>query len=316
MTLLRLDGRVPADTRVPGGLITGEDLASVWPEVSTRLGKLLTSRGATRDLADDVVQEVAARALARGVVFEDAADLMRWAVPVALNLLVDSARAAGRVTVGIDGWDSAVSDVADVVAHRDRLHRVLGAVAHLSAADRAALTSDEAPIDRREAVKLAVRRHRARRRLIALVDGVAGILVWFGVWGRRTRATRGVAVATVPVALALPVALVLVTPAPVESPREVRISTASPRLADARVPAAPRPAVRRPAERPATVRTGAASVSAVRRPGTKPKPQPREVLRVGSQGNGVRVVERPATESDALLCLQQDLPLVGTPCVG
>ena len=149
-----MDGRTP-DTRPHAAVITGPSLADVWPEVSGRLGRLLASRGASRDLADDVVQEVAARALARAIVFEDAADLMRWAVPVALNLLVDSARHAGRVTVGIEGWDAAEGDVADLVAHRDRLTRVLGAVERLSDADRVALTSAEAPADRREAVKLA-----------------------------------------------------------------------------------------------------------------------------------------------------------------
>jgi DNA-directed RNA polymerase specialized sigma24 family protein len=283
-------------------LITGAALADVWPEVSTRLGKLLTSRGAARDVADDVVQEVAARALSHGIVFDDAADLMRWAVPVALNLLVDHARAAGRVTLGIDGYDTALADVADLVAHRDRLRQVLGAVARLSDADRAALAPEaEAPADRREAVKLAVRRHRARRRLLALVDGVAAFVGWLGVHARRSR----VAVTAVPVAFVLPVALVLVSPV---LPEQGRDATAAPRvvtpaLERAVTVSAPTRATVAPPARPAVAAPKARRVA-----GTAPAPKPSEVVRVGPKGNGVVVQERRATRSDHLVCVA-DLPV-------
>lgn len=313
MTLLEVGGR-PADTRVATGLITGAELADVWPEVSTRLGKLLTSRGAARDVADDVVQEVAARALAHGIVFIDAGDLMRWAVPVALNLLVDHARAAGRVTVGIDDYDAAEGDVADLVAHRDRLRQVLGAVARLSDADRAALAPEvESPLDRREAVKLAVRRHRARRRLLALVDGVAGLVAWIGVqgrmWGRRSRA----GVVLVPVAFILPAALVLVSPAgpdtrgePVTLPPAEAVAPAVSTSVETTVVKVVRAVASAPRPTIPPVPPGV----------TKPPTEPRDVVAVGPKGNRVRLGNRPATEDDHLFCLHVEVPGIGEPCVG
>lgn len=323
VTLLSFDGR-SADTRSSHDVITGASLSDVWPEVSTRLGRLLTSRGASRDVADDLVQEVAARALAREVVFADAADLMRWAVPVALNLLVDNARSAGRVTVGIDGWDAAEGDVADLVAHRDRLNRVLGAVARLSAADREALTAaEDAPSDRREAVKLAVRRHRARRRLLALVDGVAGlagVLGWIGVWARRARPGRSVAVAALPVAFVLPVALVLVNPAPEAAPERAIAMAPAPRVAVPVTVSRPLPAT---AARPA-VAVRPARATRVVAPKTPtvveddaPAPRaPSDVVKVGPKGNEVVVTGRPRNANDRLVCIYDPLPVVGAPCVG
>lgn len=311
-----MDGRSP-ETRAHAGMITGPSLADVWPEVSGRLGRLLASRGASRDLADDVVQEVAARALARGIVFDDAADLMRWAVPVALNLLVDSARHAGRVTVGIDGWDAAEGDVADLVAHRDRLTRVLGAVERLSDADRVALTSVEAPADRREAVKLAVRRHRARRRLLALVDGVAAFVALAGVWARRTRAPRTATVAALPVAFVLPVALVLVQPVPappaeraiaVAAPPRVAVPLSAPAAARAVRVAAPQRPASRGAARAEPARTVAKGVAA--------PPRTREVVNVGPDDERrLRIRQRNGTNGDHILCIHDPLPVVGSPCV-
>ncbi|HEX8002720.1 MAG TPA: hypothetical protein VF519_08490 [Mycobacteriales bacterium] len=299
-------------------MITGPSLADVWPEVSTRLGRLLASRGASRDVADDVVQEVAARVLAHGVTFADAADLMRWAVPVALNLLVDAARHNVRVEVGIDGWDRAEGDVADVVAHRDRLRRVVGAVARLSDADRAALTDGGAPADRREAVRLAVRRHRARRRLLALVDGVAaltGLLGGLGAWLRRWRPSR-VAVAAVPVAFVLPVALVLVQPVPQERRIDVAAAPGQAALVSPAGPAAaPRAATRpRAARRVAAAHPARRVAAAVP---ARPAPVPtKDVVNVGPRGREVRVIQRPRTAEDRLFCMDQPLPVVGMPCVG
>ena len=308
-----MDGRTP-DTRGRPGLITGDSLAEVWPEVSGRLGRLLASRGASRDVADDVVQEVAARALAREIVFDDAADLMRWAVPVALNLLVDSARHAGRVTVGIDGWDVAEGDVADLVAHRDRLTRVLGAVARLSDADRIALTSAESPADRREAVKLAVRRHRARRRLLALVDGVAAFVAWLGLSLRRARAPRAVSVAALPVAFVLPVALVLVQPAPHAPERAITIGApprvAAPLTVTAAAPAAPARATSGRASRAARRVTAAATVARPAGPAAK---RPREVVSVGPEGRELRIRQRQGTNGDHILCVHEPLPVIGEP---
>lgn len=293
-----------ADTRPRDDVITADDLSVVWPEVSHRLAKLLTSRGAPRDVVDDVVQETAARVLARGIVFDDAMDLMRWAVPVALNLLVDNARAAAKVTPVTEDHDAPVADVADLVAHRDRLGRVLGAVRQLSPADRAALaTPTEVPADRREAVKLAVRRHRARRRLLALVDGVAAFAALLGAWLRRSRSSA--ATATVAIAAA-PMALLLVAPfappSPDSAPATSGVSVQEPRRApvvrrSARVVPAAR--VARPA---AAVRVRRAAAPAA--PAAAPAVR-KDVARVGGgKAGGVAVVGRDRTDDDGFVCVR------------
>jgi hypothetical protein len=303
LTLLPV-GAGAADTRPRDDLITADDLSVVWPEVSHRLAKLLTSRGAARDVVDDVVQEVAARILAHGIVYVDAMDLMRWAVPVALNLLVDNARAAAKVTPVTEDHHSPVSDVADLVAHRDRLGRVLGAVRQLSPADRAALaTPSEAPADRREAVKLAVRRHRARRRLLALVDGVAAFLGVVGGWLRRTRSSA--ATATVAIAAA-PMALLLVAPyappAADPSPMTSGVSVQERR----RVPSVRRPARAVPVRRPAR------PVPVVRVRPVSPRPAPaapaakrEELARMGGgKAGAVAVLGHDASEEDGFVCVR------------
>lgn len=301
MSLLTVED-VTADTRARGNVITSASLGAVWPEVSHRLGKLLTSRGAPFDVVDDVVQEVAARALARRVTFTDAGDLMRWAVPVALNLLVDNARAARRVTYADAEPPESVPDVAELVVHRDRVGRVLHAVATLSPADRAALTGpDETPADRREAVKLAVRRHRARRRLLALVDGVAGLLVGLL---RRLRA----AAPTAAVAMALPVAFVVTTV--VAAPHATMISEAGATRVETYEPVAPAAHAAPRARVPAPVR--ATRVTAPR----KAAPAPRQMLNVGDDKAGLKVQEREPTQQDGLVCVRHlDLPPVPDFCV-
>jgi DNA-directed RNA polymerase specialized sigma24 family protein len=272
VTLRRVE--LGSGTRVPDGVITADALAVVWPEVSRRLTRLLASRGAAHDVTDDIVQEVAARVLSRGIVFEDAADLMRWTVPVALNLLVDHARATKRVAVGGD-VDTTVPDIADVVVDRDRLGRVLGAVAQLSDGDRAALVASGLPAaDRRESVRLAVRRHRARRRLLAIVDGAAGIAAWLGL---RLRRARGGAL-TASVALALPVGMFVDLPgdvrpalppgvqaaAPAALPGLIRLDAATSHRPAYAVGTA-RPVARRAARRATPVRHEAAPATTGRR---------------------------------------------------
>jgi hypothetical protein len=288
---------------VPGGVITADALAVVWPEVSRRLARLLASRGAAHDVVDDIVQEVAARVLSRAIAFEDAADLMRWTVPVALNLLVDHARATKRVTVG-GQVDTTVPDIADVVVDRDRLGRVLGAVAQLSDGDRAALVAPGVPAaDRRESVRLAVRRHRARRRLLALVDGAAGIAAWLGLrMGLRLRRTRS-GVLTATVALALPMGMF------VGLPRDVRPAPAPGVRAEAAPAALPRlirldAATSHPqayAAAPSTTRTAAAAARArhATAPGTHWSKQ------YGPHNANVQLDERDAAHGDGLVCIRR-----------
>ncbi|HVF05568.1 MAG TPA: hypothetical protein VNA20_12070 [Frankiaceae bacterium] len=280
-----------------------------------RLAKLLASRGAAPDVVDDVVQEVAARVLAKRIAFTDAMDLMRWAVPVALNLLVDNARAGQRLTPVTDDHDQPMADVADLVAHRDRLNRVLRALPLLSDSDRAVLTGPEVvPSDRKEAVRLAVRRHRARRRLLALVDGVAAFVALAAGLLRRTgrsAATAGVAIA------ATPVALMLLSPGTPTPQRDVAPATADAERASVERAVSRAAAVRTvPAARPrpatASVRKAAPPAAAK---AAAPRP-PDEVVRVpgGTNGGDIAVTGRDRRPDDGLVCLR-DVGSAGDICV-
>lgn len=70
--------------------------ARIWPAASTRLLRLLELRGLDKDTAEDIVQEVAARALASGFDFDGLDDFLWWAAPIVRNLHVDLLRAAAK----------------------------------------------------------------------------------------------------------------------------------------------------------------------------------------------------------------------------
>lgn len=154
----------------------------VWPEVEQPLRRYLASRALAGHEIDDVVQEVAARALDRQVPFADAGELRAWCFVVARRIRVDQVRLAGRsVELG------AASGVADRSQHRaldqveDRhlLSTVRAAVGQLADHERAALASADPLASRGERNRAAVARHRARRRLKQLV-GPFAVLPWLG----------------------------------------------------------------------------------------------------------------------------------------
>lgn len=175
----------------------------VWPQVNTSLISYLCRRGATFPQAQDISQEVALKVLTRDVAFTSAQDLLRWCYPVARNALVDEQRTASRIyTVPDVGSEEETGvDVVDrfdthvVVESRLRLQRVLAGIRQLSAADQTALApflADDGPAepaDRTESTRLAVRRHRARNRLVALVGPAAAALGW-ALGPRPARPTR------------------------------------------------------------------------------------------------------------------------------
>src|SRR5258708_28402810 len=78
-----------------GGAAVGHpqvDFAAEWPGVRAKLLRVLYSRNVSRPDAEDIVQEVAARALTRGRGFASQEDLARWAWRVAWNLRIDAVR--------------------------------------------------------------------------------------------------------------------------------------------------------------------------------------------------------------------------------
>jgi DNA-directed RNA polymerase specialized sigma24 family protein len=193
-------------SRADAPLIT-PPFESVWPDVERRLRALLFRRGLDSPSADDIVQEVALRALAHHVTYASAADLLRWAAPVACNLHVDLVRHRARVLDDPGATERpATVDVAREVAHRIELQRAFRGIAKLRPADREALIDAVAaepvvPRSRQEAVRLAVRRHRARNRLAVVLEQLAA---WAAAARLLARPRRFAALALVPAAVAVP----------------------------------------------------------------------------------------------------------------
>jgi hypothetical protein len=190
-----------------GALVITPPFEAVWPDVERRLRALLFRRGLDRASVDDVVQEVALRALANHVTYASATDLLRWAGPVACNLHVDLVRHRARLIDATEAEDhAAADDVPREVAHRIELQRAFRGIAALRPADREAIidavTSEPVvPRNRKEAVRLAVRRHRARSRLALVLEQLAA---WITGVKILRRGRRLVAVAALLPAAAIP----------------------------------------------------------------------------------------------------------------
>lgn len=170
------------------------DLGRAWPDVTRALHRQLTRFGFDRFQREDIIQEVALRAVRAEDSFESVTHLIRWSRTVAGNLAVDTIRSAKRVTLQETPEGPALGpDVASTVEARLRLHAVAIGLARLSASDRAAiLESTPAGVDRRTAVKYAVRRSRARARLALFVEGAAVVVAFLF---RRPKSTRGLSAA-------------------------------------------------------------------------------------------------------------------------
>lgn len=169
-------------TRANTRVITDARLAACWPEASAALRRYLSRRGVSPTDVEDMVQECALRVLAHAPTLLDRDDLLRWCLPVVRNLSVDAYRRGGRLIVIDDVPERpSTQDLHEHVEHRVELARVLKAITQLGIRDREAIFAavngdDSGPVDRREAVKLNVRRHRARQRLTALLAGLLGVL--------------------------------------------------------------------------------------------------------------------------------------------
>jgi hypothetical protein len=139
-----------------------------------------------RHSCEDVVQEVAVRALARRVSFDSADDLIGWALTVGHNLWTDEGRRWARrgggfaplpdpddnVLVGVAAGD----DPALLIEDRLIADTVLAALRSMSAVDRESIVrilEDVRSHGRAETNRWGQRRSRVRRRLRAVVDGAA-----------------------------------------------------------------------------------------------------------------------------------------------
>jgi DNA-directed RNA polymerase specialized sigma24 family protein len=149
---------------------------------------MLRRRGVRHHDVDEIVQETAARAISNGVTYTDADDLFRWASVVGGRLAIDLHRRGARLSDDELPDRADVVDVAMAAEHRVLLGVVRNRLPELSTRDQAVLLSglhEEPAANRRESVRVAVARHRARNRLRLLLDGLAGGAL-LG-WARRDR---------------------------------------------------------------------------------------------------------------------------------
>ena len=300
-------------------------ITEVWPTVSDQLLSYLRSLRVRPDLAEDIVQEVAARIVGRRVQFSSVEDLRPWAMKVAKNLAIDAWRSDRHLAGAPEQFDCpAPLDVSAQAEDRVVLDAVRGAMPRLSAADRDAIIAGLVPDEsasRKESVKMAVRRFRARTRLSAMLGGVAA---YIAILLRRLRDSpaRMALVGAVAV-LALDCGAVLhhLEPEPSSAPAE-RSVTASPGE-QPRVPVllaanvAPLPATSD--ERPAAAPPVTTSARRAARP-QEDRPivsSPRETLQVYTpvSDRPTRVDTRPRQEDDHLLCVGYGA-LVPKTCVG
>ena len=205
-------------------MITGgmpPTLTEVWPEVAERLGRMLRHRGIDRPTAEDAVQETALKVVRAEVAFDGADDLFRWASVVAWRVAVDASRKQRRVELTALPDRPGPTNVALQVEQRTAVEAVGAGLRRLSAADRRALLDAPARgtgLSRQEAVRLNVRRHRARARLLALLEGMVGVLGWLSV-RRHPKMARLAPVSAAMVVPLLSTGLVLI-PHVAEEPRQ------------------------------------------------------------------------------------------------
>lgn len=173
---------------------------------------MLRRRGVRHHDIDEIVQETAVRVISTRVAYDDADDLFRWASVVGGRLAIDVHRRGVRLSDQELPDRADVVDVATAAEHRVVLRAVRDRLPEMSPRDQEMLLSairDEPAASRRESVRLAVARHRARNRLRLLLDGLAGIGIL--AWIRRNRLwsapVEAISYAAVPTAACLLITL-------------------------------------------------------------------------------------------------------------
>jgi hypothetical protein len=276
----------------------GQALGAVWPEVGERIRRTLVRRGVPQQMTEDFAQEAAAEALCHEVPFSTPDELFAWTYVVAKNRAVDAHRRDWRLVDAEVPPIVSAGDLGDQVVLRLALQSLQNAVSELPPAELAALSAtvrgEPVPSERRSAVRLAVARFRARQRLLAVVEGLLGLLVW--AW-RRMRRTAGSAGTPLAVALAL---VALLTP---------------PGMALNRSRSSQKPPSRRPAlsgllRGPSTPGRSKESPPAITDGDPRPKPVPAPVVTIPYRtviipsplGGAASLATRPETAADHFLC--------------
>jgi len=160
----------------PSLVASAIDFDAAWPVARSRVVAVLRGRGVQAADVDDIVQEAAIRAFRQLERFTSEEHLVRWCCRVAINAHIDTVRRGRRIVAEPSEETAGLLNVAETVEGRLALHAALAEVAGLSEEDRALLLHPPVADNRKEAVRLAVRRHRIRARLANMLEGVlAGI---------------------------------------------------------------------------------------------------------------------------------------------
>lgn len=167
-------------------ITTASHLGEVWPGVVAMLRRVLRHKGVSHHDIDDLTQETAARAVSKGLPFEDEDHLARWSVVTAKNLMIAAHRDSAHLAPADLPDPVSADDVERTVIARETLEAVATAWSGLSLPDRNALASGIAIVSK-EPNRIAVRRHRARQRLHAMITSV-----WLVVLELMRRATRAI----------------------------------------------------------------------------------------------------------------------------
>jgi hypothetical protein len=309
-------GEPDEGTRLSARPITAAELDRCWPSIQRRLLAALLRGGASRADAEDVVQEVAIKLMRTPLRSYGEQDVLRWCFRVARNARIDALR-RGAALQALDGaahdQPASSADVAHIVEQRDRLERALRCIPLLRASDQEALLGDSSrAVDRREAVKLNVRRLRARQRLLEMVGGIIAVLAA----ARPLRAKQpAAALLSGSVLLGL-----LALPAPGRAPGAVAapprpLHEAATAAVEAGAPAAPQP---EQVEEAAGSASSAQPLQVVAPPAVQRSSAQVEVVAPATGLVVVRVVaeEEPVPgEGHSLVCAER-MPLVGRACLG
>jgi hypothetical protein len=153
------------------------DLAAAWPSARAQMGAVLRARGLQAADADDVAQEVAVRLWRNPPCVDSEEHLIAWCCRVAINLHIDTTRRQRFLGPEPPADVAGYSDTAVTAERRMVLEVLVDGIAQLSDEERRLLFEPERAESRRDAVRLAVRRHRLRARLASLVEGMTAAIV-------------------------------------------------------------------------------------------------------------------------------------------
>jgi hypothetical protein len=275
------------------------DFGSVWPSTRARVAAVLTARGLQTADVDDVTQEVAVRALRGSRRFVSQEHFVRWCCRVAMNLHIDAVRRQRRLSPHPPPDVPALQDTAGAAVHRMALDALAAGVAELSPEERQLLLDPQPADSRREAVGLAVRRHRLRARLATLVDGLAAGFAVLRVRRAAPSPSTAAKVGLVAVPVVAGLLIVPLTVGPRSAPsadiapstRSVTVLPARPTTSVGAGSASRSPSAGEGARPPATTRT------------PTPPPASRTLLALDSAGPPVGVIYERHPTPAPLLCL-------------